>query len=169
VYGMGRTNKPTNGRIHPSSSGTAPATPKQGENGYFLTEQSLKPVSIEGITVEGILQQMQLAYQTTQPVGTKDPVGVRRWRKLFITKPDKFLSILADQEKRFEASQKETKAHAAEFERRGLAETQLKSELSAALKRIDELEAVVPSGDDEYADPAVERLEELFEKLAKER
>lgn len=91
--------------MHPSSSGTTPATPKKGENGYFLPEKSLRPVCIEGITVEGILQQMQLAYQTTQPVGTKDPVGVHRWRKLLNSKPDKFLAILESQEKRFESSQ----------------------------------------------------------------
>lgn len=110
---------------------------------------------------------MQLAYLTTQPVGTKDPAGVRRWRKLLNSKPDKFLAIMEAQEKRFEASQKEAKGHAAEFERLSILVPRLQADLTEARNRIAELVAQLGSeSDDEYADPAIERLEELRTKLA---
>jgi hypothetical protein len=110
---------------------------------------------------------MQLAYQTTQPVGTKDPVGIRRWRKLFITKPDKFLAILADQEKRLLDKQEASRKHCKEFEALGMRVVELEAENKTLKTRIAEFEAKLPDVD-EYDDPAINRLRELREKLAKE-
>jgi hypothetical protein len=165
---MARSNKATNGRIGPGSSGAAPATPQQGENGLFLPGQSLKPVTIEGITVDGIVQQMQLAYQTTQPVGTKDPVGVRRWRKLFISKPDKFLMILADQEKKLLERQEASRKYREEHETRGKRITELEAENGTLKSKIAELEEQLPEEEDEYAHPNIQRLEELHRRLIRE-
>jgi DNA repair exonuclease SbcCD ATPase subunit len=164
---MAGSKKTTNGRIPPRSSGATPVTPQQGENGYFLPEQSPKPVAIEGITVEGILQQMQLAYQTTQPVGTKDPVGVRRWRKLFLMKPDRFLAILTDQEKKLNERQEANRKQREEFTALGERKRELETENATLKSKITELEAKLPEVD-EYDDPAVERLEELTRKLLAE-
>lgn len=148
-------------------SGTTPATPKQDENGFFVSGQSLKPVTIEGITVDGILQQMQLAYQTTQPVGTKDPVGVRRWRKLFITKPDKFLTILADQEKKLFERQEANRKRCEQVEALGKRKSELETENAALKSKIAELEAKLPEVD-EYDDPAADRVKALCDKLLAE-
>jgi hypothetical protein len=168
VLGMTGSKQATNGRIPPRSSGAAPVTPQQGENGYFLPEQSPMPVTIEGITVEGILQQMQLAYQTTQPVGTKDPVGVRRWRKLFISKPDKFLTMLEAQEKKLEASNEAKRRYREEFETRGKRITELEAEKIVLKTKIAGLEARLPEEVDPYDDPGAERVLELGKRLLRE-
>jgi hypothetical protein len=146
------------------------AIPNRVSNGSSGADSVPKHVALDGIKVDGIYEQMQIAYQLVEPPGKTWPAAIRRWRTLFVKKPDRFMAILEKQEAKFLARQAEAKTHAAEFERRGLAEVKLTADLTAANRRIAELEAkLVAAQDDEYADPAIERLEELFDRLAREK
>lgn len=128
-------------------------------------EESPKSVVVEGITVDGILREMQIAYQMVRPANTSDPVGIRRWRRLFLVKPERFMAILEAQEKRFLARQEEAKAQQNEFEKLKAEVPKLKADLTAALKELAELRAMIPSELDEYDDPGLERVNELMDKL----
>jgi hypothetical protein len=115
-----------------------------------------------------LVQQMHIAMGTLQPPGT-EPVSIRRWRKLYAKNPDRFLAILDSREKAKSAGAAELErlqAIAADFEE---FKVKSKADLTVALSRVAELEArLAESEDDEYADPAMERLEELELRLIRE-
>jgi hypothetical protein len=132
-------------------------------------EENTKGVVIEGITLDGILREMQVAYQMVRPANTNDPVGIRRWRKLFLSKPERFMAILEQQERKFAARQAAAKAVEEELASLRARVPELEGGLTAALLRVGELEKLVPAaGSDEYENPAMGRLEELEMRLLRE-
>lgn len=82
------------------------------------------------------------------------------------------MKILESLEKKMEVSKETNREYREEYEARGKRITELETENAGLQSKIAELGTKLGEvGEDEYAepDPAIERLEELFEKLAKEK
>lgn len=167
-----KKNPEDNGRLSGDSAAASgiPAAREPKRNGHLFAAETQKVVTIEGITVEGVMKEMQIAYQTLTEKGTNDTCGVKRWRRVFRERPDRFMKILESLEKKMEVSKEANRKYSEEYEARGKRITELETENAGLQTKIAELEAKLGDvGEDEYAepDPAVERLRELREKLAK--
>lgn len=166
-----KKNPKDNGRLSgdPGAAAEVPASREPLRNGHLFAVQTQKVVTIEGITVEGVLKEMMIAYQTTTEKGTNDTCGVKRWRRVLRNRPDQFIKILESLERKMEANRK----HSEEFEALGKRKGELETENAALKSKIGELEAELPEqGEDEYAaclaDPTHARLKELERRLIRE-
>jgi hypothetical protein len=72
-----KKNPEDNGRLSGDSGAASgiPAAREPKRNGHLFAPETQKVVTIEGITVEGVLKEMMIAYQTLTEKGTNDTCG----------------------------------------------------------------------------------------------